>query len=433
MPQIPLEKIEWKGIRSLDPVGRVFAFEGEFYRAVHPHAAAHVNSLFDRGIIPSLVEKGLLIETHKTDLALEGFGLVLRHRRIPFISGAWEWSRAFLKASALKVLELNRALLPHGLGTLDYHPANIQQQGRAEPVWIDFGSIVPLSVLPAKEPFAPEFRKCYLFPLLLYKRSPDVGRIVRAMLYAGGLDDIEFGGLLGPGSIPRLAPAGRQAWLDAGVEIVRGLSFPAHRDTTWSEYHPDERLAQGQDGSMAGFRQEVVFRIIREQRPTRVVDLGCNAGAFTLFAAQQGAQAYGTDFDEAAIERLHAYLGGIHAPLSITTTIRDLVVPQDRISVSGDFALALALEHHMSLAQGFPFSHIAKIYASYTTGALLTEFMPNGMGGTVPKPDPLPAWYSLENFIQAFRPYFTTIEPIPLPIEPGVSQRIPVLCTGRRA
>jgi SAM-dependent methyltransferase len=433
MPQLPLDKIEWKAIRSLDPVGRVFSFEGEFYRAVYPQAVAHVNHLFERGIVESLAEKRLLIETKKTNLTVEGFGLVLHHRRIPFLSGAWEWSRFFVKAAALKVLELNRSLLPFGMGTLDYHSANIHQQGRAEPVWIDFGSIVPLTALPAKEPFAAEFRKCYLFPLLLYRRSPDVGRIVRAILGVGGLDDNEFGGLLGPASIPRLAPSGRAAWLDAGVAIISGLELPAHRDTTWSEYHPDERLSQGQDGLLSGPRQEVLFKIIRERRPSRVVDLGCNAGAFTLFAAQQGAQTYGTDFDDAAIERLHAYLGRVNDPLSITVTIRDLVVPQDRIIITGDFALALALEHHMALAQNFPFSHIAKIFASYTTATLLTEFMPNGMGGTAPKPDPLPSWYTLENFMQALKPYFSAIEPIHLPVVPGVSQRIPVLCTGRRS
>ena len=93
--------------------------------------------------------------------------------------------------------------------------------------------------------------------------------------------------------------------------------------------------------------------------------------------------------------------------------------------------LALALTHHLSLSQHFPFAHIAENLVGYCTRALIVEYMPNGLGGVRVKPDPLPEWYTLEKFMEAFRRHFQSVEVVTYPAE-NASPRTMVLCDGKK-
>ena len=57
--------------------------------------------------------------------------------------------------------------------------------------------------------------------------------------------------------------------------------------------------------------------------------------------------------------------------------------------------------------------------------------MPNGLGGNVRKPEPLPAWYTLEPFLEAFQRHFQSVEVVAYPGEEK-SPRTLVLCTGKK-
>ncbi len=424
------ESVKWMGVRFLDPHGRVFEHEGEFYRAIYPASAAFMDELFRKGIIENLVRSGLLVETRPTDLHVPGFASVLHHRKIPFITKAGDWSRTFLKDAALCVLDLNIELLKYGMGTIDYHSANIQQQGRGAPVWIDLGSILPLGNLPPNESFPAEFANNFLYPLLLYAKSPALGRICRILSHAGGLSDVEFSALVGEKINLKPVSASREAWLRTARAFVTNIEFP-ELDTFWKEYHSGGKGPTA-DLDESNGRNHAIKTVLANAKPKRVVDLGCNAGRFSLLAARMGAQTFAADFDEGAIERLHGMLKQVPENLSITGAIRDLSAPQKNSPVSGDMALALALSHHLSLGQRFPFAHIAEVLSSYSTEGLLTEFMPNGLGGVRRLPDPLPAWYTLESFRKAFEPHFRKIETIEFPNPPPNSPRILVYCTGKR-
>jgi hypothetical protein len=83
----------------------------------------------------------------------------------------------------------------------------------------------------------------------------------------------------------------------------------------------------------------------------------------------------------------------------------------------------------MFLTQKYSFNNIAYILSSYSTGSLLTEFMPDGLGIGAPVPNPLPGEYTIENMKESFRPYFRHIEEISYPS--GKSRRIFILCKER--
>ncbi|MCP4690719.1 MAG: tetratricopeptide repeat protein, partial [Desulfobacterales bacterium] len=419
--------LDWKGVRFLDPMGRVFEYEGEFYRAIYPHKTTYARGLFQKGIIDRLVEKGLLVETRITDLKLEKYGLVLWHRRIPFRTTPEEWPREFLRDAALCGIDLNLELLPFGLGTIDFHCDNIQQQKGCSPVWIDLGSICPLESIDDGKGAFQELLKYYLHPLYLLSKKKNLGRTCRLLLADGGIDAGEFHDLTNFSL--SFQGRGRKDVLEKIRKWISGLTFPS-TPTHWTVYQSEASILD-LDPEKLGPRAKMVHDVIHAVRPTKMIDLSCNAGQYSIMAARTEADVFSADLDEGALGKLYELAKNKVGAISVTVALRNLAYGQKHI-VRGDFALAIALSHHLFLSQRFPFSHIAEVFASYSTWALLTEFMPNGLGGTRPVPDPLPAGYTLENFRKAFEPYFRRVETIYYPTPEDHSYRVFLLCVERR-
>src|SRR5438477_218419 len=140
--EVPVEAVRF--FSSACPVhrARLFEFEGNLYRGIHPAHESFFRNLFDKGIIQSLVEKGLVVNTEIAPLKLPGYPLVLKHQRIPFVTYATEWPAPALKDAALLQANLNIELAGHGLACVDAHPWNILFDG-PKPVFIDVGSFAP--------------------------------------------------------------------------------------------------------------------------------------------------------------------------------------------------------------------------------------------------------------------------------------------------
>ena len=178
---LPLESIKWVVDSRMDPTGRIFHHEGEFYRAIYPGAAPKVKRLFESGVIESLTEKRLLIKSQITDLKVPGFGLVVHHKKIPFISMPEDWPKAIFLDAAKTVIKTNLALLEFGYSTIDFHSHNIQQTCNAAPVWMDFGSIVPLNAYSGMICHT-EFCEWFVHYLILLSKDYNLERVCRTMM-----------------------------------------------------------------------------------------------------------------------------------------------------------------------------------------------------------------------------------------------------------
>jgi len=91
------------------------------------------------------------------------------------------------------------------------------------------------------------------------------------------------------------------------------------------------------------------------------------------------------------------------------------------------------MTHHLRLGQGYPFDFIAKTLSSLTEKVLITEFMPNGLGGIKKIPVPLPEDYTLDNFLNSFLPHFDSINVVDYEIEENFSPRTLVVCKKQKA
>ena len=428
-----VESPAWLTETLLDPTGRVFSHEGKIYRAIYPQAAARVRKMIESGLVARLVKSGLLVETAISSLQVPGFEVVLQHDRVPFLTASAEWCRTLLRDAARSWLDLNLALLAEGLGTVDAHWGNFGQIGKCQPVWLDFGSIAELE---DTEQSIEQFRQFFLNPLRLAALSPALARVTRGVSQTGGITDEEYAALRPApmASLRKLAQRvaarltrkrkkkrkGKQPRdLDLRRQIletlrseINGLEL-APLQTTWGDYHPDLLFKKGEALPGPNPRRDSVLRAIDEAQPKRAIDLAGNAGFYSFYAARMGAETLSVDFDEAAVERLYEFARRVEEPLKISCACYDLTRPVYARGMRGrkaDLVLALALTHHLSLGQGQTFESIGRLLVGYCTDTLLVEFMPNGLGGTVPKPDPLPAGYTLDRFLDALRAFFRSVE-----------------------
>jgi len=421
----PLRGSHWLTGMLFDPTGRVFYHEGSIYRSIYPSATARVRGMFQSGLIRELIERGLLIPTELTDIEVPDGGVILHHQRVPFLTMGYEWSRPQLRDAALAWLDLNLALAPHGLATIDAYWGNFAQTKLCQPTWIDFGSIVELK---CGDQGLTEFCRYYRNPLLLATRSSGLARLTRAVNQTGGLNDYELSSLafaMAPfggrklqncfdrlkrgwrrlrarfGATARPGPEKRAELLRRLRDEIGGLRFP-EMGTPWGDYHPSA-LFQDADSLPPDTRRSAVLATLDRLRPRRVIDLASNAGFYSFYAARLGADVLAVDHDEKAIERLYTFARTCARPLSVTCACGDVMrPPHERTSLrrEADLVLALALTHHLTLSQGFSFPSVLDTLARHTTDKLLVEFMPHGLGGTAPKPHPLPAWYRREHFEQ---------------------------------
>lgn len=467
---MPPEAMAFHPLSHGDPHGRLFEWDGNLYRGISASWAPFYEALFADGTIQQLVEQGFLIQTERAPLSLNGFSLVLRHRRVPFISYAYEWTASMLKDAALLVLDFNLALARRGLATQDAHPANVLFD-RCRPVFVDFGSITPV------QPHAPwpaydEFCRFYLYPLYLMAHGQ--GRIARWLLHdteQGVLGSDFFRGFgsivpsrhsaaralayrarqrikaLRPTLATRIPPAARGVLKRALESITRSvvqavsvgqlprlhalhrlrseveaIKLPA-RSSAWSDYY--KSFPPFSPSPSWGPKHQSVWSALSRLKPQSVLDIGSNQGWHAELAARHQSHVVAMDTDEASIAAL--YERGKTGALSLLPLIMDIRYPSPGSGLANesfspatqrlqcDLVLALALTHHLVFKQNLIlFEKMVRAIEVFSKRWLLIEF--------VAKDDPYVihdwsaerhGWYSLEGFVQALATRFQDIERLP--------------------
>jgi SAM-dependent methyltransferase len=229
-------------------------------------------------------------------------------------------------------------------------------------------------------------------------------------------------------------PAGsRENWLESMMRWLDDFKLP-QKESQWGEYYKNDgtyKLLSPESIHAPDSRVGVVQAILKKHRPQKVIDIGCNAGIFSCLAAYEGADVHAMDYDENALELFYQTLLDEKRSLPIVLSVRDITNwhPQHLFPIIGDMAFALAITHHLSLSQNLTFERIAWLLSQYTTGTLITDFMPRGLGVESIFPCPLPTFYTIENLINSLKPYFDSVRPIEF--TNTVGHRIIIYCEGR--
>ena len=395
-----------------DPSGFVFIEEGIIYRQVNRRYQQHYDRLISSGLFDRLTSLGRLVPHTEVDhppLRKDDAYKILRPQQIPFISYPFEWSFSQVKDAALVTLSVLKRSLAHDLILKDASAYNIQFLA-GKPVLIDTLSfeiydegqpwqgyrqfcqhfLAPLALMSCTDIRLSRLLREYIdgIPLdlavsLLPRRSfLSVGLLTHLHLHSRA--QRRYAGKPAPVASSGNSRLGKRSLMNIADNLqstIERLQWDAGK-TSWADYYAGDSYQE------TGFDSKVktVASYIRMVNPKRVWDLGANTGVFSRVASQSGIYTVSIDSDPGAVEanylfskqqqeeNLHPLLVDLTNPSAASGWANcelESLVQRSR----ADCILALALIHHLAIANNVPLGKIARFFASLAEWAIV-EFVP---------------------------------------------------------
>ena len=457
---ISLNEIEKNIGLSIDPVGFLFKYKGNIFRAIHSDSEDDIKFLFQSGAIDELQEANLIPRTIISDFQLEGYELVLEHEKIDVISFPTEWSFTMLKEAALLVLKVNKILLKYGFETFDPHGYNVLFD-HAIPKYIDFGSFGRKSTKKywrGKD----NFREFYFYTLYMWSKGNSF--FARTFLNNDGkfINSKDFEFFLYRYSFSRFLPS---RYLAKFFYYLRGLrnlerfeidKIPIVKNekikrrllkimlffskaglipnnhtnfdkleksilkikipkvpTEWGQYHTN--LLESEI-----FKKEnrfgKIIDLVKKYNIQSVLEIAGNQGLLSMELSKFVRKVICSDYDEIAVDFM--YQKAKERNTLIYPILLDFLSPvylslfySESYSVYKRFkseaVLALALTHHLLLTRKTPIDDIFKVLGDFSDHFVFVEFMPFGL-----RRGKLPEWYNIEWFREHFIKHFNLLEEI---------------------
>ena len=405
-----------------DPAGFLFRRGGTLYRQVNDRHREAFDALMTGGLYDTLVDRGLLIPHEQVEVepAEPTLGsLVIRPEVVPFVSYPFEWSPGQLRAAAEATLEIQRLAVEHGMSLRDASAYNIQFRD-GSPVLIDTLSFEPLVEGAPWVAYA-QYCRHFLAPLALM-RYVDVrlGSLLRTEidgvpldlasrtlprrtrfrmglglhLHAHARSQRRYAGDGASAGARRRGTMSRQALLglvDSLATTTRKLQWQPG-ESAWRDYYA---AGESYSTGSAAHKHEIVESLLRERPAAMVWDLGANTGHFSRLAAEvTGATVVAMEMDPSAVEvhwqQVRAADGSGRG--SVLPLLVDLANPtpaqgwahRERASIQdrgpADVVLALALVHHLAIANNVPLEDLF---------AWLAELAQTVVIEWIPKEDPM--------------------------------------------
>ena len=424
MTELNLNEVYFEPGSVVDPVGKVFHFDGRLFRAVTSPYANFVERTIELARQENWSDVGL-VPTWRASFSLPGYPLIIEHKRIPFVTLRGEWSGEGLRDAALCILNVSAELLRSNLCLKDSHPWNILFDG-IQPYFIDWGSIRPAAEL-NWEFWYRQFRQFLLVPL--YAFSIGEHRIARAMLrehkVGVGNEIIQLPNTCNLPDIPRhiaesVSSLPSPATFMALANYVRDLKIP-HMEGEWTSYGQPQ-LSNLTDHSALREKDRIVHRMIEQDSGKTLIDIGTNNGLHSDIAAALGKRVLACDIEETCLNSLYArtnkrgsdILPLYHDflwPIGTSGILNTIPAAEDRLSC--DTVLMMAVTHHLAFKQHVSFEAMAIGISSLSIRRAIVEFVPaEDEHVALWSPGRLP-WYNLENFIAAMERHYKSHTIIP--------------------
>lgn len=376
-----------------DPGSRVFHQDGEIYRALDHRSMENWRKLAGTRFFAEGVASGRIVGTESvTDVEpIDGdeWAGILRHERIPIISYPYEWTFSMLRDAAKLQLDLLSAALAEDMILKDSTPFNVQWRGR-QPVFIDIGSFEALEPGDVWVGYR-QFLRQYLYPLMLtaqvgipfqpwMRGQPDGLTSEQLRRVMSSRDLLRRSGLLHvtlPARAERRDHGGgrnvRSEMKEAGFSkemiesninglrrIVDGLEWDPG-SSRWNRYAAECDHVRVHRGAKAAF----ITRVLADDPPAVVWDVGANDGYFSRLAAGTAGYVLALDADEVILDELYLSLSATGTD-NVLPMVQDLADPSPGIGWRGserpplgdrsepDLVLCLAVIHHLVIGRNIP-------------------------------------------------------------------------------
>jgi ribosomal protein L11 methylase PrmA len=411
-----------KGPRAVasfrDPSGFVFHRDGAVFRQVNDSYREDFGLLVGSGLYARLAADGLLVPHEEVDEPPPEPARaykVLRPEPIPFISYPYEWCFGQHKAAALLTLEVQRRAVAAGMTLKDCNAYNVQFRG-GRPVLID---TLSFEAYREGDPWVAyrQFCQHFLAPLALMGMTD----VRLSQLSRTNIDGVplDLAGRLLPWR-SRLRPSlalhvhlharFQASYADAGAATDAGAGSPRtsgrrfarrallglvdHLEaavrrlswepgaSAWSGYYRDNSY----DDAAMGHKERVVAAYLDRAGPKSAWDLGANTGRFSRSAASRGTATVAFDSDPACVELNYREVVRSGEP-GLLPLLLDLTNPspatgwlnRERASLlergPADLVLALALVHHLAIANNLPLASVVEFFRRVGRRAIV-EFVP---------------------------------------------------------
>lgn len=393
-----------------DPSGQVLRLNGTILRQVNHSYKEHYDKLIDSGLYKELCNSGLLVpheEAHDITLQpAENFYKVLKPEVVSFISYPYEWSFSQLKDAALATLEIQKIALSFDMTLKDASAYNIQfVRGRPKLIdtlsferyvqgtpWIAYRQfcrhfLAPLALMSYRHQKlssllmnnidgVPLDLASSLLPLQAWLNIPLLIHLFLHSRSEGRFANTSVANV--KSNMPKAALEGLVLNLQSAVESLKATKPDSH----WLGYYKDNTYSKA---SMSQ-KEQLVQRYLRTLAPRQLWDIGANTGAFSRIASSLGIETISMDYDHACVEANYLWCRE-RKEEKILPLVIDLTSPspgigwanQERLSLTergpADAVLALALIHHLAIANNVPIGMIAQFFARIAN-SLIIEFVP---------------------------------------------------------
>jgi ribosomal protein L11 methylase PrmA len=393
-----------------DPDGFLFHCNGSIFRQINQSYQANYEHLMDSGLYQSLVTDGLLISHEeascnapKPDIAYK----IIKPVQIPFISYPYEWCFSQLKSAALTTLKIQKKALQFAMSLKDCSAYNLQfinsralfidtlsfEKYREGTPWVAYKQfcqhfLAPLALMCHKEIRLSQLLRIYLdgipldlaSSLLPLRTRFDFYLLTHIHLHAKSQKHFADKQIK-PQTNHKMTRLAFLSLIDNLESAVQKLKWRP-QGTEWADYYQDTNY------TVNGFehKKRVVAELITKTAPRQVWDLGANRGIFSRLASYKGIQTISFDLDPAAVEKNYRETVSRNED-HLLPLLLDLTNPspgigwnnQERASFMErgpvDTCLALALIHHLAIANNLPFPKIAQFFGKICK-TLIIEFIP---------------------------------------------------------
>lgn len=430
-----------------DPAGFVFVKDNVVYRQINKEYQRHYRKLMDGGLYEALIKKKWMVCHEEVDIEVDDAYKVIRPQQIPFISYSYEWCFSQLKDAALLTLDIQELALRFGMTLKDSSSYNIQFL--PQPIFIDTTSfeeyeegsawvgyrqfcrhfLAPLALMSYGNIHFNKILTSYIdgIPLdftssLLPRRTKfNISLLSHIHLHAKGES---FEGASQKTKNYKVSKLGLLGIIDSLRSCIQRLRLKKAHSSIWSDYYEKE-LNYTDEAFTA--KKKIIGEMLQNIAPQSIVDLGANRGIFSRVASEMGIYTISSDIDPIAIERNYIEVKSSKRA-NLLPLVVDITNPSPGIGwenaeresfftrVPKTTTLALALIHHLVIANNLPFKKVATFFSRICKN-LIIEFVPKSdsqVQRMLRHREDIFSFYTQQNFASAFAKEFEIKQTVPV-------------------
>lgn len=377
-----------------DPAGYIFEHGGSLYRAIASSGYEDYQMAQTSGLHQELIDAGWLVPHEDTDITPpDGYRLVIKPEKLPFISYPYEWSFGQLKEAALLTLHIQSKALAYGMILKDASAYNVAWHG-GRPVFLDTLSFAKLQPGQPWHAYG-QFCSHFLAPLTLMScRDIRLQKLLQSNIDGIALDlaadllpkrtKLKLNYLIHlhlhakarkkyAGTQKKVAPqisdTARKNLTQSLISFISSLKSPEVA-TEWADYYNDTNYSPEQFAE----KKSIIAGWLQQIKPAMAYDLGANDGTFSRLAAQAASVVIAADIDPMAVE-FNYRQAKQNKEKNIIPLLQDLTQPSPALGwdlkerdsflqrARPDLGLALALVHHLAIGNNTPLTCIIDFFA----------------------------------------------------------------------